>query len=178
MYQALLDRFADVLFPVLAGFAVWFGVHYFFLTERIMKVEMPLTYEVIEQNAQHIPSEVHTCLKSNYADAMMAVGSLEAALYTASLKHINQPFRKKSVEALDYLDNDCGTTKALEAEKERQRLAAEQREKAERERLQALKEEKLRHAERLRQKAIDEARRKQLKIYCDMANMFIGRELC
>lgn len=178
MYQALLDRFSDVLFPVVCALLLWFGVHYFFLTERIMKVEMPVAYETMATQTLNLPDSVHECLKDNIAGATLDVARFDAAVYTASLRHISRPFHKSSIAAIDHLDTQCGTTKALEAEKECLRLAAEEKERQEKERALALAEKKKREAERLAKQAAEEARKKQAEMYCNAAGMFLGRRVC
>ena len=178
MYQALLDRFSDVLFPALCAVLLWFGVHYFCLAERILKVEMPIAYETMATQTLSLPDAVHSCLKDNIAGAMLEVGRFDAAVYTASLRHISRPFYKCSIAAIDHLDTQCGTTKALEAEKERLRLAAKERERQEKDRALAFAEKKRREAERLSRQALEDAKQKQIEVYCEMAGLFLGRTLC
>lgn len=139
MYQTLIEKFADVLIPIACGLAVWLGVHYFILTPRIVKVEMPRAYDAMMVQLPALPRSVHHCLRTGYAGALMEVGRLEAALFTATLKHVSQPFRKKSLEALVSLDKPCGMTKALEAERERLRLLAERQKNRRRAELELLR---------------------------------------
>jgi hypothetical protein len=167
MYQTLIDKFADVLLPIICGVAVWLGVHYFVLTPRIIKVEMPLAYDAMAIQLPALPASVHHCLRSHYAGAVMKVGRFEAALFTASLKHIARPFNKKSLEAIDLLDKPCGVTKALQAEKERLQLEAEQKTLATKNRRRA-------EIARLRRKAETEAQRRKMQMIGAVLNLFFG----
>ena len=97
-------------------------------TPRILMVDMPKMYKQAPVAAMNLPRDVHHCLKSNFAGAMLDVGRLDAAIYTASLKHISQGFYQKTGEALNLLDTKCGATTYIQAEQKRQKLADKQKE--------------------------------------------------
>ena len=174
MYQVLIDRFADMLVPFTCGVAVWFGVHYFVLTPRILKVEMPRAYVQVALQYPTLPDEVHHCFIKHYASTLLRVGRLEATLFTASLKHIRAPMNKKSLEALDLLDVPCGKTKALEAEKERRRMAEEQQKRLDEERRQLLIHRRQEELARLKHKAMQEARARELAMIGGVIKLLFG----
>jgi regulator of protease activity HflC (stomatin/prohibitin superfamily) len=174
MYQALIEKFADVLFPLICGAIVWFLLHYTVLTPRIVKVESPNIYDALITNQTDLPDKVHQCLKSNIADTILMSGRWEASLYTASLKHISVPFKQRYQDGLQALDERCGTSKAIEEaialQQQKAALEAQKRQQ----RLAAQKRQYELELEKQRQRAINEANRQRLKLFKDALSALFG----
>ena len=144
MFQALIDKFSDWLFPIFLGVAVWYGVHYAVLAPRIIKVDQVKGYAYDET----LPANVNECLQGNIADSILEIGRLETALYTATFRHVVLPFQTKAIEAEQRLDQPCGVSETRQKMREEQqallekikREQAKEREKALARKQQALKE--------------------------------------
>ena len=174
MYQMLFEKFADALFPLLCGILVWLGLHYFVLTPRIIKVEMPSTYEALIPKSAALPDSVHQCLKQHAAETAMETSRWEAALYTASLKHIKAPFLQAFREGLQALDERCGKSQAVQAELARQQKEAESKARAQEQRLAAEQQRRQLELDNLRQQAINEARRQQRRAVGELVKELFG----
>ncbi|MAH06350.1 MAG: hypothetical protein CL561_12410 [Alphaproteobacteria bacterium] len=129
MLNILLEKCADWLLPVLGGCLVWYGAHYFVLTPRIINVDVKNAN--IYDNS--LPPAVNACLRSHLADQLINDGLMEAAIYTATIKNVAEPFQKAISRAQATLDEVCGVSHARRIQRENQRLA--EQEAAERQRL-------------------------------------------
>lgn len=122
MFQVLIEKMADWLFPFVLGLGVWYGLHYVVLTPRILNVDLTAQYQ--DYHTQHnLPRSVGECVRDNMAYALLQHGRLEAALMTATLNHINQPYADKRLIAESSLDETCGVS--VERQKQRKAQARE-----------------------------------------------------
>ena len=120
MFQAIFEKCADWLLPFCIGIAIWYGVHYVTLAPRIVKVDQQASYATFNHD-KLLPEEVETCVKENISPITIDVARLEAALYTASLKHISEPYRLKLADVDKQLDQKCGVTISRKTETKRRK---------------------------------------------------------
>jgi len=113
MLQALFEKCADWLFPMLVGITIWFGIHYLTLAPRIIGVDQKISYESFNQDGS-LPQSVGNCVKENITPVTLSIARLEAALYTATLKHIDKPFKDRASEIDSAIDSKCGLSRARE----------------------------------------------------------------
>ena len=130
MLNVLLEKCADWLLPIIAGCLVWYGTHYFILTPRIIAIDSQKTYAYDTS----LSSGVNACLQKHLGDQILKHGLMEAALYTATMKHLAEPYQTALLLAHQALDETCGVSYTRRITMERQRKAAQ--EAAERQRLQ------------------------------------------
>jgi hypothetical protein len=130
MLNVLLEKCADWLLPIIGGCLVWYGVHYFILTPRIVAIDSQKDYAYDSS----LSSNVNACLQKRLGDQVLKHGLMEAALYTATMKHMAEPYQAALLLAHQALDVTCGVSYARRMAVERQRKAA--REAAERQRLE------------------------------------------
>lgn len=173
MYQAIFEKFSDILLPVIFGVLVWCGFHYFVMTPRIMRVESHAMYEVIKKDIQPFPEQIERCYAPLYGESLMNLGRWEATLYTASLSHVSLPLQKKSIDAFNALDQRCGLTEALLALKEKQRLEEEQEAWERNQKLLAEQERYKLELQRLREEAELELRLQQMNQIGNFIKQFI-----
>lgn len=121
MFQALFDKFADLLLPLFMGLLIWYGFHYFVLTPRIIKVEQQASYKTFHQD-KNLPQTIESCIQSNIVPTTLNHARLEAALFTASMKNIEVPYRTKLNEVKSMIDDQCGVTAELAKQTKQQRV--------------------------------------------------------
>ncbi len=107
MFQALFDKFADWLLPFFIGLMIWFGFHYFVLTPRIIKVDQRVTFDMFHQD-KNLPQSIQSCVRNKIVPTTLDHARLEAALFTASMKNIAAPYRKKMDEIEMLISEQCG----------------------------------------------------------------------
>lgn len=98
MFQQLGDKCIEYAFPVAVGGAIWFGVNYFELAERITKVDVTRYYSDVQHDFP-VSRRAQSCVIENAAPTLINIGKFDAALYTASFKNISAPYFKKLAEA-------------------------------------------------------------------------------
>lgn len=149
MLQTITDKFAESAVPILTGLGIWYGAHYAVLTPRIMKVDLPSAYGQESQSIP-IPRLALNCVSNNIVERTLEHSRLQAALYTASFRHISAPFHEKQAVVEERLNDECGVNLAIAAEEAR---LAQEREL-----------ERMRAAQRLREEAAERARAVQERI--------------
>lgn len=167
MYQVIIEKTADWLFPLLMGLGVWFGVHYSTLTPRVLMVDTPTEYSDFHL-INELPERVGKCIQENMASAILNTGRLEAALYTATFKHFDQQYKEKQRIAEASLDETCGVSQARQKQRavetralEQQRLAAEEA------RMEVLAKKK-RQLEQEAQEQYQQQVKKQMNFFIDL----------
>ncbi len=154
MLQTLTDKFADSAVPLLVGTGIWVGTHYAVLTPRIMMVDLPKAYAHHEYSVD-IPHSSRDCVTNNVVETTLKQGRIQAAIYTASFRHIANPFHKNQAEVETLLNEQCGVNHAIaaaKAQQEHEEYLAKIRE------AQRIKEEGIARAKALKEKAEKEAR--------------------
>lgn len=130
MYQTLIDKCADILLPIGMALFLWFILHYAILAPRLLHADMPAFYDTQMRDASEhehpLPNDVHHCLRKHYSSAMLNTARFETALRSATLNHYNKPFQQQLLPALQSLDQQCGTSKAIQTAREQQRRANEE----------------------------------------------------
>lgn len=121
MFQALFDKFADLLLPLFMGLLVWYGLHYFVLTPRIIKVDQTASYKTFNQE-EELPKAIQSCIQNNILPTTLNHARVEAALFTASMKKIAQPYRNKLNEVEQLIDEQCGVTMELARQAKKQNI--------------------------------------------------------
>ena len=121
MFQALFDKFADWLLPFFIGLMIWFGLHYFVLTPRIIKVDQQVTYMNFNQN-NNLPKVIQSCIKSNISPTTLDHARMEAALFTATMKNIAAPYKNKLSEIESLINEQCGVTQELAKQTKKQNV--------------------------------------------------------
>lgn len=123
MFQALFEKCADWLFPIIIGIGIWYGVHYITLAPRILLVDQKALYSEFNKDGT-LPKSVEICFKDNITPMTLNQARLEAALYTATFKHIDKPLKDKFASIEKAVDTNCGVSRARK--KERQRMAPQE----------------------------------------------------
>lgn len=170
MLQAITDKCADYAFPILIGTGAWFVVHYAVFAERIMMKELPETYQTYDFGVG-VPQSAKHCVLNNIIKETLERGRLEAALYTASFRHIKRPFLTSQIEVEKMLAQQCGVSQA------RAEALARQQQEAELEFLrkkQQLKEVAIARAQELKSKAEQAAREQTLKMGMGILGLILG----
>lgn len=116
MFQALFEKCAEWLFPIIIGITIWYGLHYVTLAPRIIGVDQKALYVESNQDGS-LPLAIRTCVKENITDTTLSIARLEASLYTATMKHIDKPFNDRFGEIHASIDKQCGISKAREAQR-------------------------------------------------------------
>lgn len=167
MYQVMIEKTADWLFPVIMGLGVWFGVHYSTLTPRVLMVDTPTKYRDFHITNE-LPESVGMCIQENMALAILSTGRLEAALYTATFKHFDQQYKEKQLAAEASLDKTCGVSQARQKQRAADARALEQeRLAAEKARMEALAKKK-RQLEQEAQEQYQQQVKKQMNFFIDL----------
>ena len=117
MLNVLLEKCADWLLPIIGGCLVWYGVHYFIMTPRIITIDSQKNYSYDIS----LPSNVNACLQKRLGDQILKHGLMEAALYTATMKHMAEPYQTALLRAYQALDETCGVSYARRIAAEHQR---------------------------------------------------------
>ncbi len=119
MFQALFDKFADLLLPFFLGLLIWYGVHYFVLTPRIIKVDHQASnfYQ-----GRELPPHIIACINGETVPVTLDHARLEAALFTASMKKIASPYRNKFSEIEGIVDKKCGVSIELARQAKKQNI--------------------------------------------------------
>jgi hypothetical protein len=167
MYQVMIEKTADWLFPVMIGVGVWYGLHYSTLTPRVLMLDIPAEYgnfHVIND----VPENVGKCIQENMASAILKSGRLEAALYTATFKHFDQKYKEKRLIAEASLDETCGVSQARQKQRAAEAIALEQEKlAAEKARMEALAKKK-RQLEQEAQEQYQQQVKKQMNFFIDL----------
>ena len=130
-------------------------------------VDMPEEYRDFHQT-NDLPPSIGECIKSHMAPAILQHGRLEAALFTATLRHINQPFQEKLLIAEASLDDTCGINKARQQQRDQEAKLLEQQKLAvEKARLEALAKKK-RELEQKAQEQYQQQIKKQMNFFIDL----------
>lgn len=167
MYQVLIEKTADWLFPVMLGVGVWYGLHYSTLTPRVLMVETPTQYRDFHL-VNKLPESVGKCIQENMASAILNTARVEAALYTATLKHFDQQYKGKLLAAEASLDEKCGVSQARQKQRAAEAEALEQqRLAAEKARMEALAKKK-RQLEQEAQEQYQQQVKKQMNFFIDL----------
>lgn len=117
MLNVLLEKCADWLLPIIGGCLVWYGVHYFVLTPRIITIDSS-RYYVYDSS---LPNQVNNCLRNRLGKQVLQTGLMEAALYTATMKQVADPYQDVLANAYMALDETCGVSYARRKAQERKR---------------------------------------------------------
>lgn len=167
MYQVVIEKTADWLFPVMMGLGVWFGVHYSTITPRVLMLDIPAEYSDFHL-INELPESVGKCIQKNMALAILNIGRLEAALYTATFKHFDQQYKEKRLIAEASLDETCGVSQARQQQRAAEAKALEQeRLVAEKARMEALSKKK-RQLEQEAQEQYQQQVKKQMNFFIDL----------
>lgn len=129
MLNVLLEKCADWLLPIIGGCLVWYGAHYFILTPRIVTVDSTKSYLY----DYSLSSSVNACLQKRLGSQILKHGLMEAALFTATMRHVVEPYQEAVTNAYQALDETCGVSESRRITTERKRREAQ--EQAERQRL-------------------------------------------
>ncbi|WP_412972807.1 hypothetical protein [Glaciecola sp. MF2-115] len=121
MFNVLLEKCADWLLPIIGGCLVWYSVHYFALTPRIITIDSKRFY--VQDSS--LPNQVNNCLRERLGRQVLQTGLMEAALYTATLKHLAEPYQDVLANAYVSLDETCGVSYARRKALEKKRSEAE-----------------------------------------------------
>lgn len=121
MLNILIEKCADWLLPIIGGCLVWYGLHYFVLTPRIINKE----YEHFYVQDKSLPETVNNCLHERLGDQILRTGLLETALYTATIRRVATPYQEALTEAYASLDETCGVSYARRKAQEQKRRAVE-----------------------------------------------------
>ena len=124
MFNAIFEKCSDWLLPIIGGCLVWYGAHYFVLTPRIIAIDSKNNYSYDST----LPSNVNACLQARLGKQILKDGLMEAALYTATMKHLAEPYQQTLFQAQIALDDVCGISHARRIQLEKQRRAAQEAE--------------------------------------------------
>lgn len=117
MLNVLLEKCADWLLPIIGGCLVWYAAHYFILTPRIITVDSEHWY-VYDSS---LPRNVNNCLRDRLSKQILQTGLMEAALYTATMKQVAEPYLGVLANAYRALDTPCGVSVARRKATEQKR---------------------------------------------------------